>query len=69
MHTDCLVKATLERLRHLTFMLDAARARQRLAMDELTAARNTTRRVEAAVRLTRAVLKEKRQAQRKSRQN
>jgi len=69
MHTDCLVKATLERLRHLTVMLDAARARQRLAMNELTAARNTTRRVEAAVRLTRAILKEKRQTQRQPKQH
>jgi hypothetical protein len=69
MHTDRPVKATLERLRHLTVMLDAARARQRLATNELTAARHTTRRVQAAVRLMRAILKEKRQAQRKSKQH
>lgn len=69
MHTGRPVKATLERLRHLTVMLEAARARQRLAMNELTAARNTTRRVESAVRLMRAVLKEKRRAERTSKQH
>jgi len=63
------MKATLQRLQHLTLMLDAARARQRLARNELTVATATTRRVRAAMRVTKSILKAKRQAERRSKQH